>query len=807
MQPGKPTSRLNFTPAGTRLPVPLTSFVGREDETAAVVALLRETDVRLVTLTGPGGVGKTRLALRVAEEIAGSFSDGIWFVALAAVRDPALVPAAVAQALGVRQSLSRPLDEDVREHLRNHRALIVLDNFEHLLAAGPFVAELLAACPGMVALVTSRAVLSLSGEHDVVVPPLSLPDPALRLDAAGLAASDAVRLFVERASSRAGFAMTDVTAPTIAAICRRLDGLPLAIKLAAARLRALPLFALLTHLSRPLPLLTGGPRDHPARLQTMRGAIAWSYDLLDPDEQALFRRLAVFGGGFTLEAAEAVAGVDAADVFADVASLVDKSLLRLAADDGSGPRYAMLETVREFGMEQLSDAGEEAEVRDRHAGYYVDLVDRLDPVVAPYLPDGMRVFDRLEAERANLRATLDRLAETGATDALRRLAGALAYFWRARGDLREGRTWLERSLAPTDGSSDGARAAALFGLAGLLYAQGEGEQALPVGREALALARELGDPRLVALTCQLCGLVSRHLKQWDAATAYQGEALGAVAPFAGEAWAEGIDMIIRGHLANLALAQGDLDGTEAKLEELFARQRARGHEPGTGHAFASDAMLFFGDVARGRGEAATALARYKAGLREAWRHGQDPTVAYGIGAVAGALAAAGRWERAARLFGAAEIHCERAGLSFAVQSFDRQRALGLPEPWSRGGDAVGAQELLREAVAARHLRLPPIPDPERAAVCWAAGRAMTTAQAVAEALAEEAVDPIISHGLTPREREVLTLVAEGLSDRDIAATLCVDPGTVRSHLTNIFGKFGVRSRTAAIAAARRLGIL
>ena len=297
--------------AAAALPRPLTSFIGREREVAAVVARLCDEQVRLLTLTGPGGVGKTRLAIRAASEAPDTYPDGVWFVPLAPVRDPALVPATIAHAFEIRESALRSPEEAVREFLRDRRALLVLDNFEHLLDAAPLVVDLLAACPALTVLVTSRGVLRVSGEHTIAVPPMSLPGQGggdLSLDA-----SDGVRLFVERArAARDDFRLTEENGADIAEVCRRLDGLPLAIELAAARVAHLPPRPMLQRLGQRLPLLTGGPRDQPARLQTMRQAIAWSYDLLAPAERILFRRLAVFVGGCTLEAAEAV-GQDAGD--------------------------------------------------------------------------------------------------------------------------------------------------------------------------------------------------------------------------------------------------------------------------------------------------------------------------------------------------------------------------------------------------------------------------------------------------------------------------------------------------------------
>src|SRR6266571_4116672 len=445
-------------------PVPRSRLIDREQERAQTQALLQREDVGLVTLTGPGGVGKTRVAVQVAADLAPQFADGVAFISLAALTDPTLVVPTVARALGVSQTGDDSLEERLLEYLQPRDVLLVLDNFEQLVAAAPLAAQALELAPQLKLLVTSREPLRVRDEQLVPVPPLALPDPAHLPDLEHLSEIPAVALFVERArEARPAFTLTSENAAPIVEICQRLDGLPLALELAAAVLSLLSPAALLARLERRLPLLTRGARDLPERQQTLRNTLAWSYDLLVEGEQQLFRLLSVFAGGFTLEAAQAVCLPDAdgtsspvqADegvVLEQLGQLLDKSLVQTQQGTAGEPRFVMLETIREYATEQLAASGEEATVQEWHAHYFLRLAEEVEPHWSN--PEGDIWLEQMEREDANLRAALawSKANQDGVEIGLR-LAGALYFYWFLLGSLREGRTWLEEMLARS-GSSD-----------------------------------------------------------------------------------------------------------------------------------------------------------------------------------------------------------------------------------------------------------------------------------------------------------------------------------------------------------------
>ncbi len=558
--------------AGRHLPVPTTALVGRRLEIATVEELLRRRDVRLMTLTGPGGSGKTRLALAVAAGLQETFPDGIHFVDLAPVVDPELVVTTIAQALGVRERSGEALIGTLGEHLRDTRTLLVLDNFEHLLGAAPIVGELLAATQLSI-LVTSRTPLRLSAEHEFATPPLRLPDP-LDPDLEALAGNEAVALFVARARAvRQDFGLTPDTARTVAGICVRLDGLPLAIELAAARVKLLSPDAMLERLGDRLKLLTGGPRDLPSRQRTLRGAIDWSWSLLDGPERRLFARLAVFVGGRTVEAVEAVCdaegdlGVDPLD---GLAALLDHSLIARRETRSGRTRFVMLETIQAYASERLDASGEEAALRDRHAAYYLNLAVEAEPHLRSR--DQTAWLDRLEEEHDNLRAALKWLAHTGDSERQLRLAAALGRFWALRGHVREGRAFLERALASDRGSATSERLHALRGAHMMVAMQGESGDALGSPAEMLELAEALGDPVELGWTLNMVAI--RALRTRDLAEAARW--LDRAIRLSRSRAADDLLSAVLGNRAEVCLMDSDFQGAETFRREALAISEAIG---------------------------------------------------------------------------------------------------------------------------------------------------------------------------------------------------------------------------------------
>ncbi len=515
-----------------KVPITFTSLIGREQDVATIDALLLRPDVRLLTLLGVGGIGKTRLSLQVAGDMWKYFSDGVCFVSLAAINDPELVVPAIAQEFGIPEIGTQPLFEQVKVSLHDKQLLLILDNFEQVMNASPRVEELLAACPSLKIVVTSRAVLHLQAEQEFTVPPLALPNLNHLPEHEVLSDYAAVSLFVRRAQAiQPAFHVTAANARTIAEICVCLDGLPLAIELAAARIKLLPPQALLSRLTQRLQVLTSGIRTLPERQQTLRNTLRWSYDLLDPEEQRLFRRLSVFVGGWSLEAVDAVVHADheassgPVSVLDGVASLLDKSLLLQVKQEGNEPRLIMLETVREYGLECLRES-REAEVSQRaHALYYLRLAEQAEP----HLKGAQQIewLEQLEMEQENLRAALGWLLEQKEADLAVRLGGAMWWFWYGRGYWSEGRRWLEAALAlPQMEGQTAARAKALRGAGTLALYQWDYAVAPVLLEESAALYRESGDKRGLAGSLGELGWYKFRQNDFAAARTLLEESIG-----------------------------------------------------------------------------------------------------------------------------------------------------------------------------------------------------------------------------------------------------------------------------------------
>lgn len=583
------------------LPAPLTSFVGREREVEAVTEQV--SAARLVTLTGPAGTGKTRLAVQVASAMTAEMNDGVFFVPLAPVTDPDLVASAIARVLDVDEKPTQPIAESLKETLQNQHALLVLDNFEQVISAAPVVAELLAACPALHVLVTSREALRLSGEQEVPVPPLEVPPSDAALDPEALPQYSAVALFVERAQAiRPHFALSEENARPVAELCRRLEGLPLAIELAAARIKLFSPGEMLERLSHRLDLLKGGSRDRPARHQTLRQAIAWSYNLLDEQEQAFFRRMAVFVGGGTLEAAETVANAYeeiALDVVDGVAALVDRNLLRREDGPNGTSRYVMLETIRAYGLERLQAEGEKATTRQAHADYFLALAETAEPELTG--PKQGHWLDRLDAEHDNLRAALSWTEETENTEMGLRIGAALWRFWAVRGHLREGCQRLQRLLdRPAAQPRTKARARALNAVGTLLHETSSFDEARTRLEESLSIWRDLGNESEMATTLNNLGWVALQTGGYDQAQAQSEEALSLCRQL-------GTDRDIALSLNNLgwvALYRGEFDTARSLYRESLDLRRELGEQRGTAFALTN---LAWAERHRGEYERAESL--------------------------------------------------------------------------------------------------------------------------------------------------------------------------------------------------------
>jgi predicted ATPase/DNA-binding CsgD family transcriptional regulator len=824
-------------------PSQLTSFVGRKEEITEIKRLLDTT--RFLTLTGAAGCGKTRLALQVAADLLESYPDGVWLVELAALSDPALVPRAIVSTLGISEQPRLSWEEALATYLRGKSVLLLLDNCEHLRTASQGLVEaLLRATPTVRIMATSREVLGGEGEVTYRVPSLSLPDSGRGLPVAHAARYDAIRLFAERAAqSQPGFSLIENNVPIIAQICRRLDGMPLAIEFAAARVRTLAVQQIAARLDDRFRLLTAGTRRTVPRHQTLRAAMDWSYDLLSEPERVMLRRLSVFAGGWTLEAAEEVCtggGIEASDILDLLTQLVDKSLVVVEIRTEAA-RYRLLETVRQYGLERLNESGESAGVRGRHLRCYLEFAERADPELRG--PAQTLWLERLETEHDNLRAALawSKTDEDGAEAGLR-LAGALHGFWRLHGHAAEGCEWLTDALGRGDRSPTSVHAKALLGAGWLAFRLGNYREARAWLLQALELFRESGDKWHFSLS----------LHQLAHTVDYQGDTTQAIALLeesvavyrqVGDEW--GLAFSLR-CLGDAIYRQGDYGRATTLLEDSLALYRRVGDNWGLSNVLGSLGLLAgerneydravalleesltivrpMGDrwdialtqnklanVMLRQGKSGRAVALYQESLRLGRETGGKLHIADCLTGLARAAAALEQPRRAAQLFGAAEIVREaihthvfpanRADYEHSVAIV--QKALGeraFEAAWAEGramtldraidyalqpGTSIGSSGPVSERAGKG------IPEPPTARVRGELGEPRSRKRAGL---------------LAPREREVAILIADGKTSREIAAQLSIRESTAETHVQHILNKLGFTSRSqiAAWVAAHGL---
>ena len=753
------------------LPRPLTSFIGREHELEQARRLLAASC--LVTLTGPGGSGKTRLGIALATEVAGDYPDGVFFVPLAPVRDPGLVPSTIAQSLGLQDARDRPLMDHLVSQLRERKVLLVLDNFEHLLAAAPAVARLLRETGTLRILVSSRSSLRVSGEQECPVPPLAVPDLGTRPTPEGLAACESVRLFAERAAAvLPEFAVDEQNAAAIAQIARRLDGLPLAIELAAARVKLLPPESILARLEHSLRLLTGGGRDLPDRQQTLRATIAWSHDLLTEEARRLLATCSVFAGGASLEAIETVcdAAVDIGLPALDgLAELLDQSLMRQLRRPGP-VRYALLETIREFAAERLDRMPEADRVRAAHAAAFLALVEangRVQPGLAR-----KDWLERVEVEHNNIREAIGWYREHDPPAALR-MAAAMTAFWSVRGHHTEGRQRLDELFALVAEPSL-ARVSALNGAAWLAIDQGDYAHGAGLLGESIELGRALGDTVGEAIATVYLGRCKMSSLD-TAAGAPDVERAAALLGQTGDGPAATFVMFYSGIVALLT-------GQPEAACDVFGRCAAAAAELGLTQLTAR-ARQMLGYPLLDLGESAAARAALAEGVPISTEIGDRWIVQIGLGGFIGLAVKTGRPRLALRLAGAADAF--RAANEFSMPAPMQEIVDRWLEP-ARAKAGRAAERLVAE------------------------GRRLGPEEAVRLALANEPDDappPGPRRTLTRREAEVAALVSRGLTNRDIAAQLFLSVRTVEVHVDHILTKLGFRTRTQLAAWAYEEGLL
>ena len=759
----------------------LSSFIGREKELAEVKRLLGET--RLLTLTGSGGSGKTRLALAVASEHLEWFEDGVWMIELASLADPSLVAQAVASALGVREQPGRSLSESLSDYFASKKLLLVLDNCEHLIEACAELAEaLLRYSPELRVLATSREALGITGEVAWPVPSLSLPDLRRMPDIESLPQYESARLFVERAvAANPTFTLTEQNASAVAQVCYRLDGIPLAIELAAARAKVLSVEEVADRLDDCFRVLSAGGRTTRPRHKTLHSTMDWSHELLSDEERTLFRRLSVFSGGFSLQAAESVCAgedVERNGVLDLLSHLVDKSLV-VAGEEGGKTRYRLLETVRQYGSERLSESDEAAEIRERHAGYYLTLAEEAEPELKG---EGQLTWlERLEREHDNLRASMRWLLERGELETAARLGWALWLFWGIRAHFAEGRRSMEQALS-AEGSgamSASARAQALFVVGMMANYQGDHLSADPPIKESLGLFRKLEDKSGTAWALSNASIAAIGLGQHQQAINLIEESVDLFLEV-GEKWGASIQYCF------LAVAWRDR-GDHGRAKPLAERGLALSREVGERQGISS-VLYTLATLAQAERDHERAKDLFEEGLRLSAELRNEADVAHFLEGLASTAEAEGRIERAACLWGAEETLL--GNIEAAVYTYVPDRSLH------------------RSRVDAARSRL----GEEAFEAAWSEGRAMTPEQAIQYALEQvaapkQAAAEANPAGLSAREAEVLRLVAGGLTNAEVADKHFLSSRTVDWHLGTIYRKLGSHSRTEAARFATEHDLL
>lgn len=844
-------------PPKNNLPGQLTPLIGRKHDSASAAALLLRSEVRLLTLTGPAGVGKTRLALNLATELLNDFAAGVYFVPLTPISDYSLVVPTIAQTLKLREVSDRSVLDLLEDYLQDKQVLLVLDNFEQVTRAAPSLSELLEVCHGLKLLVTSREVLHLRAEYQFAVPPLRVPNPYHLKEGLSLLQFAAVELFLQRAqAAKPDFQITPANAGVIGEICSRLDGLPLALELAAARIKLLSPQALLARLEHRLSLLKGGPLDVPVRQQTLRNTLAWSYNLLGTQEQQLFRRLCVFVGGSTLEAIEAICtpfdkGMN--EVLDGIASLIDKSLLQQQEQEEGQPRYVMLETIREYGLEILVTSGEVETIRQAHCAYYLRLAEEAELGIRS--PQQTAWLAYLEREHANMRAALRWMLEHGQFEPNRemtlRLAAALSEFWRIRGYDSEGQTFIEQALAAREGVAVAVRAKLLRVAARMALYQNDYERVEVLCEESLILYTKLGDLQGIAHSLHYSGWAAREKGNLTLATLLVEEALAIRRKLGHKediAWSLlqcGILKCLQGEYArannlfeeSLSLSreinrphtiawslyrlaeaqfnsQDDVVKVHSLVEEALPLFKTVGEKNGV-----ICSLYLLSRLALIQGNALTARSLAEQALVLSREVGDSWSTDRLLSLLGGVAAHQGDLMTARTLYHEGLALAMRAGRKLVVAS-SLQELAGVV---AMQGEATWATRMWGAAEALREVAGAPLPPVERVgyehalasarvqlgertfAAAWKEGRAMTLEQVLAfqePVTTPQQSLPLSPHkvypdGLTAREVGVLRLVACGMTDAQIASKLVISPRTVQGHLRSIYNKLNITSRSAA----------